>query len=361
MFGKLFSVWGMIFCVALCQPIGASADRSVPGIGSIEQWLSESVSFQKQSAHRGRFSDDEKRASSVPVSAGSSIRSAIIGGTRTAALRADTRPEPARATKAPPNTWKSGEEGILPGVPGDWLFKSSSLLDATHGDDDDRVSESGGTNGRPSFVVRSQLPVLLAPAKTLKSVGAFPAGPEGRYTNLEIEVSHSRHTFKLTGRSAFGKKRVLYHCRIGLGSGSFPTPKGAYFVTHIYDDNPWWIPPQNRAWAWGQSPSRTVYGGTMAPLLKKRSVRSRSKKTADSEDRVSGKVKLEDYGYRFHGTNAPHSIGRNQSHGCVRMLPKDARAVARLIIGHVGTDARRESENGEFAVLKGMVRLSIVN
>jgi hypothetical protein len=201
---------------------------------------------------------------------------------------------------------------------------------------------------------------LLRPSESHKAVGNFPTRPEGGDLNfLEIEVSHSAHFFKLYSSSLFGRKQVLYECGVGLGSSEFPTPVGVYYVTHIYDDHPWWIPPPNRDWAAGQRPSRKVYGGTMAPLLKKISVRMK-KQTPDPEDKISEQVKLDDYGYRFHGTDAPRSIGRNQSHGCVRMKPDDARQVASLIKEHVGMAERRESENGTYVILKSPVRLNLV-
>ncbi|MGB9615757.1 MAG: L,D-transpeptidase [Desulfomonilaceae bacterium] len=176
---------------------------------------------------------------------------------------------------------------------------------------------------------------------------------------LEIEVKHGEHTFTLLAHTEDGSMKTLYHCRVGLGGPEFPTPVGTYYVTHIYDEEPWWIPPKDRAWAAGEKPSKKVYGGTMAPLLKKRDIREK-KRTPSSEDMIAGRVKLEDYGYRFHGTNAPRSIGRNQSHGCVRMLPADAKKVAELIKEQVGITDRRESENGSYVVLKRPVRLNLV-
>jgi lipoprotein-anchoring transpeptidase ErfK/SrfK len=101
----------------------------------------------------------------------------------------------------------------------------------------------------------------------------------------------------------------------------------------------------------------------MAPLLKKRPERvPRAKKPEPpSEDFIGGKMRLDDYGYRFHGTNAPRSIGGNQSHGCVRMRPEDARTVAALIKAHIGIAARKASENGTYVTLMAPVRLTIVN
>jgi L,D-transpeptidase catalytic domain len=219
------------------------------------------------------------------------------------------------------------------------------------------------TAKNPSLVDRHRMETLLRPSESHKAVGNFPTGPEGGDVGyIEIEVGHSSHVFRLYASSLFGKKELLHECRVGLGNPhEFPTPVGVYFVTHIYDDDPWWIPPTNRDWAAGQSPSKKVYGGTMAPLLKKRPVKMKAKKQApDPEDKIAEQVQLNDDGYRFHGTNAPRSIGQNQSHGCVRMLPDDARKVANLIKEHVGVAERRESENGTYVVLKSPIRLNLV-
>jgi L,D-transpeptidase catalytic domain len=219
------------------------------------------------------------------------------------------------------------------------------------------------TAKNPSLVDRNRMETLLRPSESHKAVGNFPTGPEGGDIGyIEIEVGHSSHVFRLYASSLFGKKELLHECRVGLGNPhEFPTPVGVYFVTHIYDDDPWWIPPTNRDWAAGQSPSKKVYGGTMAPLLKKRPVKLKAKKQApDPEDKISEQVQLNDDGYRFHGTNAPRSIGQNQSHGCVRMLPDDARKVADLIKEHVGIAEERTSENGKYVILKSPVRLNLV-
>jgi len=207
---------------------------------------------------------------------------------------------------------------------------------------------------------RPGLQTLLTPNASPQPDGSSSIGADQGSSHVEIEVSHSRHEFKLLRGPAFGQKEILHECRVGLGNPrEFPTPVGVYYVTHIYDDNPWWIPPANRPWAWGQAPSRKVYGGIMAPLLKKRTVTTR-KKAGDSDDFVAELVRLDDDGYRFHGTNAPRSIGRNESHGCVRMLPADVQKVAELIKENVGIAARQESENGTYVILKAPVRLNLI-
>jgi hypothetical protein len=270
---------------------------------------------------------------------------------REAAIGSDSR----RIDSAGPES-----EDSPPVTPGDWYSQAFPMLSTLAFLRSGDASAAGDPRSKPIFVKASQLRDLLMPRRVLKSVGAFPDGPEGGFSHLQIEVSHSQHTFRLLGVSFFGRKAVLYRCKVGLGDPrNFPTPTGMYFVTHIYDDHPWWIPPTDRAWAWGHAPSKRVYGGTMAPLLKKRPVRSRRKR-GNYEDLIARKVTLEDYGYRFHGTNALRSIGRNQSHGCVRMIPKDAKSVADFIKEYVGITGRGETENGTFVRLRAPVRLRII-
>lgn len=223
-----------------------------------------------------------------------------------------------------------------------------------------QASESKTQAAAPSTKAASLSPVNAQgrPDKAVDDLAAY-AG------HVRIEVSHSKHVFRLLGNSSQNRDDVMYECRVGLGARGFPTPVGVYFVTHIFDEDPWWIPPKDRSWAAGQSPSRRVYGGIMAPLLKKKALTPRrpvGKKAplALAEDFVEKPVKLDDYGYRFHGTNQPRSIGRNESHGCVRMLPDDVKKVAALIKEQVGVSERRESENGTYVVLKAPVRLDLI-
>ncbi|MGB6065923.1 MAG: L,D-transpeptidase [Desulfomonilaceae bacterium] len=216
-----------------------------------------------------------------------------------------------------------------------------------------------GAVANPALMDRGRMETRLTPSESPKPDGNVPTGSKMGLSYLDIEVSHSAHQFWLYANFASGKREKLYECKVGLGSPEFPTPVGIYYVTHIYDQDPWWIPPPDRWWAAGQRPSRKVYGGTMAPLLKKRPVRVKKHKP-DPEDKIAGPVQLDDYGYRFHGTNAPRSIGQNQSHGCVRMRPDDARKVAGLIREYVGQpEHRAEDENGSYFILNAPVRLNL--
>jgi L,D-transpeptidase ErfK/SrfK len=173
----------------------------------------------------------------------------------------------------------------------------------------------------------------------------------GSANALEIYVNHSSYDLIV----AQGQHR-LFNCKVGLGSPEFPTPIGTYYITHIYDSDPFWIPNPSRPWAYGMKPSKKVYGGTMAPLLRK----TKPRILIDGEDFIELECELKDHDYRFHGTQQPFSIGRNQSHGCVRMLPENAKAVADIIKQQVGVCEKGETMNGTFVVLCEPVRLIIL-
>ena len=255
--------------------------------------------------------------------------------------------------------------GTASGSPGRRLLRANLAPSPVRENASIKAARPANSRLTPSLLEREQIKDVLMPEAHLSSVGNLPNTlPDrlkiGSRGLLEIQVSHSTHVFRLFRVEPSGQTEVLHECRVGLGGAEFPTPVGTYFVTHIYDRDPWWIPPPDRAWAAGQSPSKRVYGGTMAPLLKKREVRTRHRHPIAGEDEIQGSVRLEDYGYRFHGTNAPRSIGRNQSHGCVRMLPVDAKKVAALIEENVGIKERKASANGSFAILKAPVRLNLI-
>ena len=359
MFGKLVVSLGMVFVVVLPPGSVGAGTQAIRTETSLEGLGPKSRRFVRPT----KTAAGPRVASRVGHSISAAQRAALTRDVlREGAFSRETHEARLRSRRSLAHKSLEQEcrdKGTLPGSPAAWLMHGVPFPD-THsrpaGVDSNRIER--GLH-KPILMDRNLISSLLMPRSALKSVGAFPSGPEGEFNNLEIEVSHSKHIFRLMAGSVFGKKKTLYRCRVGLGARGFPTPVGTYYVTHIYDRDPWWIPPENRAWAAGDSPSRRVYGGTMAPLLKKRSVRSR-KKIKQTEDWIAGKVQLADYGYRFHGTNAPRSIGRNRSHGCVRMLPKDARVVAKLIMRVVGTVDRRESENGSFVVLAAPVVLNLV-
>lgn len=197
---------------------------------------------------------------------------------------------------------------------------------------------------------------LFGSGRPLEQSGRLVASPSGIYSRLEIRVDRSAYTLRLFGYRGEHEK-LIFATRVGLGSPEFPTPRGTFFITRIFDDKPIWIPPQDRPWAWGQIPSRSVYGGHMMPFFTKRALRTQAT-IDDAVDRVAPRVELIDAGmYRIHGTDSPWSVGSGQSHGCVRMLNKTVKELADSLKMYVGTTNRGESPNGPYVNLARPVKL----
>ena len=191
----------------------------------------------------------------------------------------------------------------------------------------------------------------------LGSAGSLAGNVTTLYSSFNIDISKTDYTLRLFG-TRNGQQHELYSTRVGIGSPEFPTPRGKFYITMIYDDHPWWIPP-NRPWAWGQIPSRNVYGGHMMPLLSKRPLK-KSDKNDFHMDKIAPKMKIVDSGaYRVHGTDSPWSVGSNQSHGCIRMKNSTVKALADTLKFYVGTTTRGESPNGTYITLTRPVRVMI--
>ena len=200
---------------------------------------------------------------------------------------------------------------------------------------------------------------LLDAESLLATTGSLVKDPSGIFGGLDVAVNCSTYTLELYGIRWNGEKVLLYSARVGLGSPEYPTPRGSFFLTRIFDDNPLWIPPPSD-WAWGQLPSHSVYGGHMLPLLKKMPITSPQKgeEPIIELDVVASPMKMVDGGmYRIHGTDSPWSIGSGQSHGCIRMLNSSVKQLADQLKMYVGVSGRGETANGPYASLARPVRL----
>ncbi len=177
------------------------------------------------------------------------------------------------------------------------------------------------------------------------------------FASFQILVDIHKYRLELYGFKNSSDKELIYSCRVGLGSEEYPTPRGSYFIVIIYDDKPLWIPPP-RDWAYGQQPSRSVYGGHMMPFFKKIPVPEKSEQTVEDLDNIATPMKMVDTGtYRIHGTDSPWSVGSSQSHGCVRMLNKTVKELSDKLKLYVGAGPRGKSENGSYVTLLRPVRL----
>jgi len=201
---------------------------------------------------------------------------------------------------------------------------------------------------------------ILDMGDAAESAGSLVADPSGIFSSFDILVDRGNFVLNLYGIRG-EERKLLYSCRVGLGSSEFPTPSGTYYALRIYDDKPLWIPPPSD-WAYGMSPSTLTYGGHMIPLYRKIPA-DRSAKDEESLsqlDQVAFKAKVVDSGgYRLHGTDAPSSIGSAQSHGCVRMTADKAKALSDAIKMYVGVTTRDRSPNGSYVNLSRPVRVTL--
>lgn len=94
--------------------------------------------------------------------------------------------------------------------------------------------------------------------------------------------------------------------KVAVGTPRWPTPTGKFHIDEI-QWNPWWLPPESE---WAQEAEKTP-PGPRNPLY-------------------PVKLMMED-ALRIHGTPQTWSIGQAASHGCMRMRPKEVRALSEYL------------------------------
>lgn len=100
---------------------------------------------------------------------------------------------------------------------------------------------------------------------------------------------------------------------VSVGKEKNPTPMGEFKIRKVIF-NPSWVPP-NEKWAKGKSPKPP--GHPENPMK-----------------RV--KMFFREPDYYIHGTGDEDSLGKAESHGCIRMDPDDVTELARLVLEHGG-------------------------
>lgn len=137
----------------------------------------------------------------------------------------------------------------------------------------------------------------------------------------------------------FEQGRLVFQAGVGLGKpGRWRTPTGAFSITSKERHPTWEVPVsiQQEMEAEGRVVLTRVPPGPENPL---------------------GEfwLGLSIPGYGIHGTSAPSSIGRYQSHGCIRLHPDDIRRLWSIVA--VGTPGALIYEPVKVAVSAGLVYL----
>ncbi len=97
---------------------------------------------------------------------------------------------------------------------------------------------------------------------------------------------------------------------IGIGRQGFNTPTGTYTITLKVKDPIWRVPADIRK----EKPELPAF-------------------VQPGEDNPLGRywLQLSVNGYGIHGTNKPYGIGREVSHGCIRLYPEDIEILSKFV------------------------------
>jgi lipoprotein-anchoring transpeptidase ErfK/SrfK len=106
---------------------------------------------------------------------------------------------------------------------------------------------------------------------------------------------------------------TVHEFDVAIGRDGHETPTGDYRIQKIIW-NPAWIPPDSK-WAEGKTPQAPGAKDNPMKLVK---------------------IFFQDPAYYIHGTNDVSSLGEAESHGCLRMDPDDAYALAKYLMDHGG-------------------------
>lgn len=125
---------------------------------------------------------------------------------------------------------------------------------------------------------------------------------------LELRASISGRTLYIVrGDSLLGQYPVA------VGADEHPTPRGDFRIRRIVW-NPRWVPP-DAAWAKGKTAKDPGSPANPMKLVK---------------------IFFQEPDYYIHGTGALESLGKAESHGCLRMDPDQAAEVAKIVMEHGG-------------------------
>lgn len=155
-------------------------------------------------------------------------------------------------------------------------------------------------------VLQPAVPVAPVPATPVQAPGDSIGHPAAGVLELRASVS-SRTLTVVRGDSLLGQYTVA------VGADEHPTPRGEFFIKRIVW-NPSWHPP-DAEWAKGKTPKEP---GSAANPMK------------------VVKIFFQEPDYYIHGTGALESLGKAESHGCIRMDPDQAAEVAKLVMEHGG-------------------------
>lgn len=153
----------------------------------------------------------------------------------------------------------------------------------------------------------------------MAAVGGLAASAEPAPAPVEAELAQSLSlSIDLSARTlkVIRGGEVVNSYPVAVGQPSYPTPQGHFSIAHVVW-NPRWVPPDSE---WAKDEEEAAPGDPDNPM---------------------GRVKIffREPSFYIHGTHEVDSLGRAESHGCVRMRNGDAIEVAQMVM-RAGGSAR---------------------
>ena len=125
---------------------------------------------------------------------------------------------------------------------------------------------------------------------------------------LRLEVDLSERQL-----SAIVDGQTVETFAVAIGKNSYPTPKGDFKIRKVIW-NPSWRPPDSK-WARGKTAKPPGHPENPMKVVK---------------------MFFKEPDYYIHGTADEDSLGRAESHGCIRMHESDVTRLAQLVMEHGG-------------------------
>jgi hypothetical protein len=128
------------------------------------------------------------------------------------------------------------------------------------------------------------------------------------FAELRLEIDLSEREL-----SVVEDGEIIDRFPVAVGKDDYPTPEGKFTIRKVIW-NPAWVPPDSK-WAHGKSP-----------------------KAPGDPDNPMKRVKMffKEPDYYIHGTGDDESLGKAESHGCIRMSTDDVTRLAQLVMEHGG-------------------------
>lgn len=123
---------------------------------------------------------------------------------------------------------------------------------------------------------------------------------------LEVDLSQRRLAAVVDGRT-------VETFDVSVGTDENPTPRGEFRIRKVVF-NPAWKPPDEE---WARGKTAKAPGHPENPMK-----------------RV--KMFFQEPDYYIHGTGDEDSLGKAESHGCIRMSPSEVTRLAKLVMEHGG-------------------------